>query len=230
VVTVGSGGVAGLGVVCREQLVGGVRRGLKARGTTGLNPPTGDPFWVDYVAHEMGHQFGGNHTFNGSGTNCGAANQNPNTAYEPGSGSTIQAYAGICGAANNLQANSDPYFHFLSLTEMFNYVSTGAGRLCPVFTPTGNNPPTVSARMPGQPAPPMPAYTIPARTPFSLTAVNGTDPNGDELTYTWEEADLGPEKAGQCTGQRLECAVPLLSAEAHPDARLPEHQIHPRER
>jgi hypothetical protein len=194
VVTVGSGGVAGLGVVCREQVINGVRRGIKARGTTGLNPPTGDPFWVDYVAHEMGHQFGGNHTFNGSGTNCGTQ-QNPNTAYEPGSGSTIQAYAGICGAANNLQPNSDPYFHFISLTEMFNYATIGSGRLCPVLQPTGNNPPTVSARLPGQPAPPTPAYTIPARTPFSLRAT-GSDPETDDITYAWEEADLGPAKAG----------------------------------
>jgi hypothetical protein len=195
VVTVGSGGVAGLGVVCQgfDVQFGG---SAKAAGTTGFNPPVGDPFWVDYVAHEMGHQFGGNHTFNGSGTNCGAANQNPNTAYEPGSGSTIQAYAGICGAANNLQRNSDPYFHFISLIEMFNYASVAEGSTCPVATQTGNNPPTVSARPPGLPASPTPAYVIPARTPFALTAFNGVDPDGDDITYCWEEADLGPEKPG----------------------------------
>jgi hypothetical protein len=89
VVTLSPGGAAGLGVVCRVTVVSGEPvRSLKARGYTGFDPPVGDPFWVDYVAHEMGHQFAGNHTFNGSGSNCGAANQNPNTAYEPGSGST----------------------------------------------------------------------------------------------------------------------------------------------
>jgi hypothetical protein len=189
VVTVGSGGVAYLGSVCRVTAL----QTLKAGGTTGLNPPTGDPFWVDYVAHEMGHQFGGNHTFNGDGTNCGT-NSNRNTAYEPGSGSTIQAYAGICGSANNLQANSDPYFHFISLIEMFAYSATAAGNSCALLIPTGNNPPTVSARPAGVGAPPAVAWTIPSRTPFTLTAV-GEDPDGDAITYAWEEADLGPTKA-----------------------------------
>jgi hypothetical protein len=148
VVTVGSGGVAGLGVVCRVTAVAGEPvRSLKARGTTGFDPPVGDPFWVDYVAHEMGHQYGGNHTFNGSGTNCGTQ-QNANTAYEPGSGSTIQAYAGICGSANNLQPNSDPYFHFISLIEMWNFSNTGAGNGCPVKVSLGNTAPTVNARQP----------------------------------------------------------------------------------
>lgn len=341
VVTTGSGGVAGLGVVCRGFNVasGG---SAKARGTTGIDPPTGDAFWIDFVAHEMGHQFGGNHTFDGTGTNCGT-NQNEGTAYEPGSGSTIQAYAGICGV-ENLQPNSDPYFHFASLQEMFGYVTSGiasrtpvtlqrrplsdrqprpeaapsSGTLnpngpdvtwtgtatggaaadeetcvedvtcdtytltlsgtpadwpeksaritftwpspvddydifvhkgtadgpvvataasssqpevitinpaatgvgtgvfvvrivyfsvvppaqqynavasvldesnpgvaptCAVVTPTGNNAPTVEAG---------PDYTIPARTPFILTA-NGADPDGNPITYCWEEADLGPE-------------------------------------
>ncbi len=42
----------------------------KASGCTGLPTPTGDFFAVDYVAHEMGHQFSGNHTFDGNQLNC----------------------------------------------------------------------------------------------------------------------------------------------------------------
>jgi hypothetical protein len=202
VVTVGSGGVAGLGVVCQGPSIFSPSS-EKAAGTTGFDPPINDPFWVDYVAHEMGHQFGGNHTFNGSGTNCGAANQNPETAYEPGSGSTIQAYAGICGAANNLQPNSDPYFHFISLEEMFAYSTEAEGSDCPVETATGNNPPTVNARAAGVPPPPTAAFTIPDQTSFALTALNGADPDSDPITYCWEEADLGPEKAGNAPDNGL---------------------------
>ena len=195
VVTVGSGGVAGLGVVCRGLNVT-YAGSLKAAGTTGFDPPVNDPFWVDYVAHEMGHQFGGNHTFNGNGTNCGAANQNASTAYEPGSGSTIQAYAGICGVANNLQSNSDPYFHFVSMQEIWNYTNTGSGNGCPVKTTLSNNPPTVTSHAPGIPVFPAVAYKIPDQTPFALTAFDGADPESDPITYSWEEADIGPEKAG----------------------------------
>lgn len=171
-VSTGAGGRASLGVACRE--------GMKARGVTGSAQPFGDAFDVDYVAHEMGHQLGGDHTFNGSLRSC-ASNRNQDTAFEPGSGSTIQAYAGICGD-DNLQANSHAYFHSVSLDQMLSYLASPDGA-CGSELATGNRPPVVSAG---------PDRVVPRGTPFTLAAA-GTDPDQDPLTFCWEERDLGPQ-------------------------------------
>jgi len=159
-----SGGLAGLGVVCSTN--------NKARGVTGSGAPVGDPFDVDYVAHEVGHQFGANHTFR----NCGG-NENNATAYEPGSGSTIMAYAGICGSTLNVQNLSSPYFHAASVVEMNVVIKRTTD--CSVKTSNNNGVPTADAGA---------DYIIPRGTAFVLTGT-GTDPNNDSLTYLWEQYD-----------------------------------------
>jgi len=158
-----SGGLAGLGVVCRD--------GVKARGETGLPSPIGDHYAIDFVAHEMGHQFGANHTFANS---CGG-NRNDNTAVEPGSGSTIMAYAGVCPP--NIQDFSDPYFHYVSIMEIKNYLMQHD---CSQHTQLQNRAPVASMG---------PQRYIPKETPFVLE-VTASDEDNDTLTYTFDQTDV----------------------------------------
>ena len=159
----------------------------KARGVTGRGQPIGDPFDIDYVAHEMGHQFGGNHTFNGNAGACAGGNRNGRHRLRAGQRLHHHGLRRICGGAD-LQPNSDDYFHTISFVEIQAYSHEPA---------TGNS--CAGARRPPATRPrwwtPGPTFTIPSRTPFTLTA-SGSDPDGDPLTYIWEEFDLGPAGAG----------------------------------
>ena len=166
----GGGGLAGLGVICTSN--------SKARGITGSSNPVGDPYDIDYVAHEVGHQFGGPHTFNATTINCGGGNRSAANAVEPGSGITIMAYAGICGTTNNLANNSIAIFHTRSFQSI---TSTVLGKTCQVTTPVSNTAPVVNAGS---------DYVIPVNTPFKLTG-SATDAQANSLTYCWEQNDIG---------------------------------------
>jgi len=167
VFSTGGGGVAYLNAILNNS--------IKAGGVTGQGAPIGDAFDIDYVAHEVGHQVGGNHSFNGTAGAC-SGNRNASTAWEPGSASTIMGYAGICGA-QDLQSNSDALFHVGNVLEIVPTRNVNIGTL----TNNGNTLPVISS---------LTNRTIPQGTPFRLEA-SATDANGDSLTYIWEQLNAG---------------------------------------
>ena len=168
------GGIASLGVVGSDR--------SQARGCTGLSDPVGDAFFVDYVSHELGHQFGAQHSFDGAQGACGP-NRSGSSAVEPGSGSTVMAYAGICGV-DDLQRHSDPYLSQRSIAQVRGYLDASPAR-AGATAPSQNHAPVVAAPRDAR---------IPARTPFRLEAV-GSDSDGDALSYLWEQDDAGGASA-----------------------------------
>jgi hypothetical protein len=181
----GGGGVASSPSLCAL--------GFKAQGYSARGTDTGDPFVVDYFAHELGHQFGMGHTYNVIDKDGACTTRSAEEAYEVASGSTILSYVGICNSGRNLQQYNDfgvPAFHISSITrateylasESFNGVNVAG---CGTISTQTNAIPTVSAGS---------SYTIPRLTPFTLKAT-GADANAGEvanLLYSWEEYDLAP--------------------------------------
>ncbi len=157
-------GFAGfIGAVCSDN--------QKGSGFSQALTPQGDVFDIDYVSHELGHQFGANHTwsFGSEGTGVQA---------EPASGTTIMSYAGIV-QGQNVQSNANDYYHYNSILQITDYLATVS---CAQTTDTGNNPPVITS---------LEDYNIPRSTAFVLEA-DVTDPDaGDVLTYTWEQIDDG---------------------------------------
>ena len=196
-VSTGGGGLAQLNSPCTTS---------KARGITGSPAPVGDPYDIDYVAHEMGHQFGATHTFNNS---CGG-NRSAGTAVEPGSGNTIMGYAGICPP--DVQSNSDAHFHAVSLAQMQTFVN-GTGS-CAVTTSNGNAAPVVNAGA---------DFTIPYGTAFILKG-SATDTAGEALTYCWEQTDTQistqPPVATATSGPNFRSLPPATS----PNRYMPNFQ------
>ncbi|MFY7666000.1 reprolysin-like metallopeptidase [Flavobacterium sp.] len=191
VFSTGGGGIASLGSVCLA--------GQKARGVTGSDAPVGDPFDIDYVAHEMGHQFGATHTFSSQTGSCNG-NMSPSTSVEPGSGTTIMSYAGIC-APQNVQNNSDAAFHAVSLAQIDALVSSSAS--CSVNTAMSNAAPVIQ---------PVSDYTIPFSTPFLLRGF-ATDVDDAGLTYCWEQIDtdtsIQPPAATSEVGPNFRSRIPV---------------------
>ena len=165
----GPGGVARIGSACSPL--------DKAKGVSGFSNPVGDPFYIDLVAHEIGHQLQANHSFNGTTGSC-ASNRWGASAFEPGSGSTIMAYSGIC-SDENLQINSDATFHAGNIAEIDAF--TAAGGSCYGSVANGNTDPAVT---------PLADFTIPAGTPFRLD-VSASDIDLDPLVYQWDQMDSG---------------------------------------
>ncbi|MFD1314557.1 zinc-dependent metalloprotease family protein [Namhaeicola litoreus] len=172
VFSTGGGGLASLASACTSS---------KAKGVTGSSNPVGDRYYFDFVAHEFGHQLGANHTFNGTAINCGGDTRNATTSVEPGSGSTLMAYAGLC-APQNVQGNSDLYFHTISIKEIWNNVSAGRST-CAAFTnlTQNRNVPLANAGS---------DFTIPKSTPYVLRG-SGSDADNDPISYCWEQIDAG---------------------------------------
>ncbi|MFD2100591.1 reprolysin-like metallopeptidase [Flagellimonas iocasae] len=158
-----NGNAGFIGAVCSDN--------QKGSGFSSSFEPEGDVFDLDYVAHELGHQFGANHTwsYESEGTGVQA---------EPASGTTIMGYAGIV-PGNNVAPNGDDYFHFVSIFQISSYLQSVA---CAQTTVQTNSPPVLT---------PVGDYNIPKGTAFVLEGV-ATDPDvGDVLTYTWEQINDG---------------------------------------
>jgi subtilisin-like proprotein convertase family protein len=172
----GGGGNAGcIGCVCVNPTVAVPSGKGSAFTSPSDSKPEGDTFDIDFVAHEMGHQLGANHTFSYEIENTGVS-------VEPGSGSTIMGYAGI-SIDYDVQANSDDYFSYASIKQIQDNLLT---KTCPVSTIITNSPPAISAGL---------DYTIPNGTAFKLTGT-GSDVNGDSISYCWEQNDSAVTTSG----------------------------------
>ncbi|SMC53831.1 GEVED domain-containing protein [Chryseobacterium sp. YR221] len=175
----GAGGNAGcVGCICRDNTVPGALDKGSGWTSPGSGPPVGDNFDIDFVAHEIGHQLGGVHSFSFEPSQLGSP-----TSVEPASGSSIMGYAGVVNSGspvNNVQAHSDPYFNTINIKDIQTNL---VNKTCDVETTVSNTPPVIAA---------LSTYNIPKGTAFVLTA-SATDAENDPMTYNWEEIDVANE-------------------------------------
>ncbi|MFQ1846347.1 reprolysin-like metallopeptidase [Aeromonas veronii] len=175
---------------------------LRSRAVTGNKNPVGDAFFIDFVAHEIGHQFDADHTYNANGKQ-----REPSMAWEPGSGSSIMGYAGLMGE-QNVQLNSEAYFHSKSIEQMLEHIHNSEAKarngtikvegapsaLAPIFSSRCGTPlPRQNGDNQAPEITDVPAvHVIPTGVAFSLSG-KGRDPDGDALVYTWEQVDLSDD-------------------------------------
>ncbi|OXA94885.1 zinc-dependent metalloprotease [Flavobacterium hercynium] len=168
----GGGGNAGcIGCVCSSPASqNSIEKGGAYSSVSNIRKP--DLGYFDLVvAHEMGHQLGANHTF----SYALEGNLWRNVNVEPGSGSTIMGYAGVSGGYD-VQNTPDDYFAYSSILQIMQNLDF---KRCPVNIQIANNPPIINAGA---------DYEIPISTAFVLKGT-GSDPEGDQVTYNWEEND-----------------------------------------
>lgn len=205
-----TGGVASLRSVCNNFVFG--NGPAKAGGWSGSFSNMGAG-WISLAAHEIGHQFGATHTFNGNGDNC-EPNISSNTSYEIGSGTTIMSYNGLCATGTNIpgSGDADNYFHIISMEQMHDYIINTVGNACGGPRDSENMPPSVNANPCN-----VDNYVIPRNTPFYVNA-EGTWEDDDNHTYCWEQIDEdGP---GTPT-------IGKVGADAASDARAPLFRSYP---
>lgn len=172
----------------------------RSNAATGNKNPVGDAFFIDFVAHEIGHQFGADHTYNAN-----KGQRAPLMAWEPGSGSSIMAYAGLMGD-QNVQLNGEAYFHSKSIDQMLKHIHNREAQALDGKIKVKGVPSALATIFPSRCGTPyrkqnednqapeitdVPAvHVIPKGVAFSLSG-KGNDVDGDTLTYTWEQVDLG---------------------------------------
>ncbi len=214
------GGLAYVGVACADaarisdpdnpgQTI--ILNGIKGGGATGITDPQGEIFSVDFVSHEIGHQLGAHHTFNSTKQYCGGGGRSSEAAVEPGSGSTIMAYSGLCDT-DNLQNDADAMFHWKSIEQINDYtrVADPAGYTngsdCGVRTSTGQQ---LVVDAGGDNA-------IPLNTPFLLDGAAA----GVNASYTWDQIDIGTASVVD-DDRGNNAIIRALLPRANPDRYIP---------
>ena len=165
----GNGDAGSVGNVCQEGKKGSAFSSHPFQGSNS-EPFMNDYFDIDFVAHEIGHQFGAFHTYS-------YAYENGSNSAEPGSGTTIMGYAGITGP-DDVVRHSDPYFHYYSIQDVLSYVESNT---CFTSSMNENQAPVIEAG---------PNLTIPSGTAYELIAI-AEDPEGAPIHYCWEQLDKG---------------------------------------